>query len=81
MDADAFLESVRSDPAYSGQIVHVHRVPPRDPQWAEPPEGLRPEIRRFLSALGVSSLYRHQAEAIEGVLAERLLATIERSAP
>ena len=76
MDVDAFLQSLREDPAYAGQIVHVHTEPGRDPNWGPMPSGLRPEVRRFLEALGVSRLYRHQAEAIDAVLrGEDLLIT------
>jgi len=68
MDVDGFLESLRRDPGYRDQIVHVQAEPAREPSWAPVPEGLHPAVRHFLSALGVTRLYRHQAEAIEAAL-------------
>ena len=68
MDVDAFLESIKRDSSYAGQIVHVHRVPARKPVWAERPEGLNPLVENFLSRSGVERLYRHQAEAIAAAL-------------
>jgi len=65
MDVGAFIESVRQDPAYAGQIVHVHTQPARPPAFAPLPDGLHPATGPFLAALGVSQVYRHQAEAIE----------------
>ena len=67
MDVQGFLESITSDPAYAGQIVHVHAEPARSPRWADLPDGLRPEVKSFLLGLGVKRVYRHQADAIEGV--------------
>ena len=57
MDVDGFLESLRSDPSYRGQIVHVHREPARMPRWAGTPDSLHPGANGFLTALGVSRLY------------------------
>ena len=68
MDVDAFLESLKSDPDYQDQIVHVHAEPAREPVWAPLPEGLHAGVRGFLEGLGVSRVYRHQAEAIAAAL-------------
>lgn len=69
MDVQAFLDTLKADPAYAGQIVHVHREPAREPVWAPPPEALCTQARAFLQAQGISRLYQHQAEAIEAALA------------
>jgi len=68
MDVDTFLQSLKQDPAYAGQIVHVHTEPARIPRWAPLPAGLHPGVQHFLDALEVSRLYLHQAEAIEAAL-------------
>ncbi len=68
MDVEAILEAVRQDPAYAGQIVHVHTQPARPPVFAPLPEGLHPAAGAFLAALGVGRVYRHQAEAIGAAL-------------
>jgi len=68
MDVEAFLQSLRQAPEYAGQIVHVHTEPARSPRCAPLPEGLRPEVTAFLEGLGATTLYSHQAEAIEAAL-------------
>lgn len=71
MDVEGFLGSITASSGYAGQIAHVHRIPGRQPRWADMPEGLAPEIIGFFDALGISRLYRHQAEAIEALLGGR----------
>jgi len=68
MDVQEFLQSLRDDPDYRVQIVHVHTEPARDPVWAPLPDGLLPAIPVFLKELGVSRLYQHQADAIRALL-------------
>ena len=76
MDVEGFLGSLKQDPSYKDQIVHVHTESERSPQWGELPAGLHPGARDFLSSLGVSGLYRHQAEAVEaGLRGEDVLIT------
>jgi DEAD/DEAH box helicase domain-containing protein len=70
MDVQGFLDELRSDPAYAGQIVHVHTEPPRLPVWADLPDGLLPDVARFVDAMGVERLYQHQAEAMEALIAK-----------
>jgi len=69
MDVGAFLNSVREDPAYSGQIVHVHTEAARVARWSPLPQGLHADVRDFLRAQGIDRLYAHQADAIEAALA------------
>jgi len=69
VDVASFLQELRSDPAYAGQMVHVHREPASVPRWRATPGGLNPLVRRFLAALNIERLYCHQAEAIEALLA------------
>ena len=68
MNVGPFLDSLRSDPSYDGQIVHVHTEPSRSPTWGSIPERLLPPVRSFLDALGVTRLYSHQTRAIEAAL-------------
>lgn len=64
MDVPAFLDRLRADRNYQGQIAHVHRLPARPARHAKlsppPPEPLR----AALAAQGIEQLYSHQAEAI-----------------
>ena len=68
MDVEAFLESIRCDPAYAGQIVHVHFEPGTAACWADIPSGLHPGACQFLRVQGIDRLYLHQAEAIAAAL-------------
>ncbi|MBT4821037.1 MAG: DEAD/DEAH box helicase, partial [Lentisphaerae bacterium] len=68
MDVEGFLKSISDSPDYAGQIAHIHTTPARAPQWAEIPQGLSPEVRPFLHALGISRLYSHQRKAIDAML-------------
>jgi DEAD/DEAH box helicase domain-containing protein len=64
MDTNAFLDYLKNDPEYREQIVHVQHIPPRDarPGWIDRP--LHPVLQDRLDKLGITTLYSHQAEAI-----------------
>jgi len=64
MEAKAFLERVRGQRFFSGQVVHVEVLPERPPVYAEVAGGLRPAVEAALRAQGIERLYAHQAEAI-----------------
>jgi DEAD/DEAH box helicase domain-containing protein len=68
LDVKRFLEELRNDPSYAGQIVHTHVAPARDAEWAPLPEDVSPHISAFLKALNITRLYRHQADAIQALL-------------
>ena len=67
MDTTAFLDYLKNDPEYREQIVHVQHIPPRDarPGWIDRP--LHPVLQERLDNLGITTLYAHQAEAINTV--------------
>lgn len=67
MDVASFLEHLKRDPEYKDQIVHVQYIPARDarPGWLDRP--LHPVLQARLDDLGISTLYSHQAEAINAV--------------
>src|SRR4051794_35805674 len=61
------LERLLADPSIA-ESVAVHRVVPPRPAVTEPiPEWLDPRLTLALSRRGISSLYSHQAEAIDAV--------------
>ncbi|HZB86544.1 MAG TPA: DEAD/DEAH box helicase, partial [Gaiellaceae bacterium] len=49
------------------ELAHVTEVPARTPQSVPLPEELHPRAREALEALGLTSLYRHQADAYAAV--------------
>ena len=83
MDTKAFLDYLKNDPEYREQIVHVQHIPPRDarPGWLDSP--LHPVLQDRLDKLGISTLYSHQAEAINAVRqgANVMVATPSASGP
>ena len=71
MDVDAFLQDIRSDPNYDGQIVYVREMEARQARYAEPHQPLSRAARAVLDADGIGRLYTHQAEALDAVAAGR----------
>ncbi len=65
MDVDGFLDQIKADPDYAGQIVYVRRIEAREPRYADPARPLSPAVRRMLDARGIERLYAHQVEAID----------------
>jgi DEAD/DEAH box helicase domain-containing protein len=59
------VEWLRSRPYYEGQIREHRRVPARDPAFVD--VDLESRLASALESEGITSLYRHQAEAIEAV--------------
>ncbi|MFC2038713.1 DEAD/DEAH box helicase [Chloroflexota bacterium] len=64
MDTTAFLNYLQSLEYYDNQIVHVEHIKPRRANKAELEEPLSAGLRERLEKYGISSLYTHQAEAI-----------------
>jgi DEAD/DEAH box helicase domain-containing protein len=65
MDFAEFLDEIRAGPAYRGQIVHVHDVPPREARFGERLQRLDDTARAALRGLGIERLYSHQAHALD----------------
>jgi len=64
MDITAFLNHLESQPTYNGQIAHIEHIPSREASYAELDEPLVAELQDCLNEHGLSSLYAHQAEAV-----------------
>lgn len=69
MDAAAFLHYLLTRSDYRQQIVHVEHIPCQKaaPGRLDPP--LQPDLQACLESIGISSLYSHQAQALNAVLA------------
>ena len=64
--ASAFVATVAAswDELLTGEeLAHVTEVPPREAQVVPLPEDLHPTAREALEAVGLTGLYRHQAQA------------------
>jgi DEAD/DEAH box helicase domain-containing protein len=67
MDNAAFLNHLKSQPLYDGQIAHIERIASREASYAELDEPLAAELQACLDEHGLSSLYSHQAQAVNAV--------------
>lgn len=65
MDFEAFLNNIRSSPAYRNQIVHTHVQEARPAQYSDTKEPLSDRCLSYLDSCGIELLYRHQAEAVD----------------
>ncbi len=69
MEVEPFLERIRQDPRYAGQLEHIEVLPARAGRFAEPDQPLGDELRRLLGARGIERLYSHQAQALDAARA------------
>ncbi len=61
----SFIKSIQDSSGYRGQMVHIKKIPPRDPVYLEPNVSISPLIKSALSTMGIDSLYSHQAKAVD----------------
>ncbi len=64
MYVDAFLHHLLTLPDYRQQIVHTERIAPRIASVGKLDKPLHPALQAHLESLGISSLYTHQAMAV-----------------
>ncbi|MEO8462537.1 MAG: DEAD/DEAH box helicase [Chloroflexota bacterium] len=64
---DAVLARLLEDPSLASAVVHHEVLPARDAETAPFPTWLDDRISAALRTRGITSLYTHQAEAIEAV--------------
>ena len=69
MDATAFVHHLLTLPGYRQQLVHIEHLPAREAVFGELDRCLHPILEARLKALGISALYRHQAEALNALFA------------
>ena len=67
MDTAAFLRHIQSLLWYTEQIVHLEQVPSREARTADLIPPLDDRIIERLQALGIDTLYTHQAAAISAL--------------
>ena len=64
MNTSAFLNYLQSQDAYENQIAHVEHIQPRGAEYGLLNEPLSATLEGCLAKQGISSLYTHQAEAV-----------------
>jgi len=69
MDVAAFLYYLASLPNYRQQFVHIEHIPSQDAIFGKLDKPLHSALEARLESLGLSSLYSHQAEALNAISA------------
>jgi DEAD/DEAH box helicase domain-containing protein len=75
-----FIESIVASRGYRGQIVHVEEIASRDPVFVTPRTALSAPSHAALRSLGITSLYAHQAAAIDRVAEGKNVAIVTSTA-
>jgi DEAD/DEAH box helicase domain-containing protein len=71
MDVAGFLDRIRQQPQYDGQLVHLERLPAREGRFADPSPALPAELARLIESRDIHRLYTHQVAALEAARAGR----------
>ena len=71
MDSATFLHYLAAQPNYRQQIVHLEHIPSQNATFGKLDNPLHPNLQACLESLGISSLYSHQAKALNAILAGR----------
>lgn len=64
----AFIHQLITSPEYSGELVHVERIPASEPVYGDLSHPLAPALMARLKDMGVERLYRHQVRAVDLLL-------------
>ncbi len=64
MYVDAFLHHLLISPDYKQQVAHIQPIPPHEATFGKLDKPLQPALQASLESLDISSLYTHQAGAI-----------------
>jgi len=80
MNLPQILEAFKTDPSISNAIVHWEVLPPRPAKTAPFPDSIDDRLKTALRNRGISSLYSHQAEAIEKIGAGKNIVVVTPTA-
>lgn len=80
MDVAPFLQNLRHQPFYEGQLQHVEELPAREGQYAEPSRPLPAALEELLEARGIHQLYSHQVAALDAARAGKDLVVVTGTA-
>ncbi|MDI6822707.1 MAG: DEAD/DEAH box helicase [Actinomycetota bacterium] len=65
METAEFIEILKKDENYRGQIVYSKRIPPREATFGVLKQPLPKILEESLRKLGITKLYHHQVQAID----------------
>jgi DEAD/DEAH box helicase domain-containing protein len=71
LDLGSFLETLRSDAGFSGNVTYWGVQKPAGAAFRPIPAGIHPALRAYLEKTGITKLYAHQAEAYGHVTSGR----------
>jgi DEAD/DEAH box helicase domain-containing protein len=80
MKVELFVKELLNGRDYRGQAVAIRHLPARKATYAEPGDGILPELQVGLSQMGIERLYTHQATAIDNVRAGRNVVIVTSTA-
>ena len=80
MSVTKLLSAWRADPNIAGNVVDWRTVPTRPARFSPLPKDLHPGLESALQQRGIRSLYLHQAEAWQHILAHRNVAVVTGTA-
>ncbi len=69
MNVAQFIDHIRTDPDYRGQIVHFQSIPPRPAVFGVLKQRLPRPLENALRHFGIEQLYTHQTQAIDAARA------------
>ncbi len=69
MNTIEFIEHLKRQRFYRGQIEHIEHIPAREARYGELDEPLPPALEASLKEAGIERLYTHQAQAINAIRA------------
>jgi len=64
MHADAFLHHLMSSPGYENQAVHIQHIPSCEAKFGQLESPMHSLLASQLESIGITSLYSHQAAAV-----------------
>jgi DEAD/DEAH box helicase domain-containing protein len=69
MNVAQFIDHIRTDFEYRGQIAHIEQIPPRPPAFGALQRSLPRPLENALHHFGIQQLYTHQTQAIDAARA------------
>ena len=80
LDVSRFVNSLMSGYEYRGQAVHLETIPARDASYGHVDPPIAPALWDALARMGISSLYTHQAEAVQSARKGRDIVVVTSTA-
>jgi DEAD/DEAH box helicase domain-containing protein len=80
MDIADFVNDLKEDEGYEGQIVVVRKIRAQRAVYQDPIQPVAPALKKEMARRGIEKLYCHQAEAVDRVRAGKNLVVVTGTA-